>query len=195
MKDMIYTFLLVLAGLGLLTYLLFGFRIVEDGKIMQKYLFGKPLRSKTSGLRYVLPFVMSYDLVDDKLLSITLEKEEILTKTNLPVEISLNVRFRVDEPYLFLKLDDPHRVVEDVTKSLLREDFVEKPLKAFTKDVKHTIQEISQGLDKKVKPYGMTIKDVNITDVALTKDVKNYLDRDEAEEEIDEAEEDSDFIL
>lgn len=192
---MIYTFLLVLAGLGLLTYLLFGFRIVEDGKIMQKYLFGKPLRSKTSGLRYVLPFVMSYDLVDDKLLSITLEKEEILTKTNLPVEISLNVRFRVDEPYLFLKLDDPHRVVEDVTKSLLREDFVEKPLKAFTKDVKHTIQEISQGLDKKVKPYGMTIKDVNITDVALTKDVKNYLDRDEAEEEIDEAEEDSDFIL
>ena len=188
MKDMIYTFLLVLAGLGLLTYLLFGFRIVEDGKIMQKYLFGKPLRSKTSGLRYVLPFVMSYDLVDDKLLSITLEKEEILTKTNLPVEISLNVRFRVDEPYLFLKLDDPHRVVEDVTKSLLREDFVEKPLKAFTKDVKHTIQEISQGLDKKVKPYGMTIKDVNITDVALTKDVKNYLDRDEAEE-------DSDFIL
>ena len=195
MKDMIYTFLLVLAGLGLLTYLLFGFRIVEDGKIMQKYLFGKPLRSKTSGLRYVLPFVMSYDLVDDKLLSITLEKEEILTKTNLPVEISLNVRFRVDEPYLFLKLDDPHRVVEDVTKSLLREDFVEKPLKAFTKDVKHTIQEISQGLDKKVKPYGMTIKDVNITDVALTKDVKNYLDREEAEEEIDEAEEDSDFIL
>ena len=195
MKDMIYTFLLVLAGLGLLTYLLFGFRIVEDGKIMQKYLFGKPIRSKTSGLRYVLPFVMSYDLVDDKLLSITLEKEEILTKTNLPVEISLNVRFRVDEPYLFLKLDDPHRVVEDVTKSLLREDFVEKPLKAFTKDVKHTIQEISQGLDKKVKPYGMTIKDVNITDVALTKDVKNYLDRDEAEEEIDEAEEDSDFIL
>ena len=192
---MIYTFLLVLAGLGLLTYLLFGFRIVEDGKIMQKYLFGKPVRSKTSGLRYVLPFVMSYDLVDDKLLSITLEKEEILTKTNLPVEISLNVRFRVDEPYLFLKLDDPHRVVEDVTKSLLREDFVEKPLKAFTKDVKHTIQEISQGLDKKVKPYGMTIKDVNITDVALTKDVKNYLDREEAEEEIDEAEEDSDFIL
>ena len=192
---MIYTFLLVLAGLGLLTYLLFGFRIVEDGKIMQKYLFGKPLRSKSSGLRYVLPFVMSYDLVDDKLLSITLEKEEILTKTNLPVEISLNVRFRVDEPYLFLKLDDPHRVVEDVTKSLLREDFVEKPLKAFTKDVKHTIQEISQGLDKKVKPYGMTIKDVNIIDVALTKDVKNYLDREEAEEEIDEAEEDSDFIL
>lgn len=192
---MIYTFLLILAGLGLLTYLLFGFRIVEDGKIMQKYLFGKPLQSKMSGLRYVLPFVMSYDLVDDKLLSITLEKEEILTKTNLPVEISLNVRFRVDEPYLFLKLDDPHRVVEDVTKSLLREDFVEKPLKAFTKDVKNTIQEISQGLDKKVKPYGMTIKDVNIIDVALTKDVKNYLDREEAEEEIDEAEEDSDFIL
>ena len=91
-----FTFLSVI----LVVFLLAGIRVVYEYKRAVKFRFGKYIGLLQPGIRWIIPIVDRIQLVDIRVITINIQKQEVMTQDNVPCHIN---------GVLFLKLKMPQR--------------------------------------------------------------------------------------
>lgn len=199
------TFLGVFVILLVLVYLSLGFRVVKEGYLMQKYFLGKPLSVKKSGLRYILYGIMSYDLVENKVYTMKLTDEEILTQDEIPLKISLAIYYKLINPAKKKTFEDFDEAIVNMIKGMMREELSKKPLENFTNSLKKTLYEFKKACNINVNDMGAEILDIKLIDTKLTKKMVKHIQNKDIEKKVEKAvkqtkkeeksKEESDFLL
>ena len=77
----------VLLGVFVL-FVLSGIRIIYEYKRAVKFRFGRYIGLLNPGIRWIIPIVDRIQIVDIRVITINIEKQEIMTKDNVPCHIN-----------------------------------------------------------------------------------------------------------
>lgn len=201
-------FVVVFLALSAMLYVGFGFKIVHEGYVIQKYFLGKPVSVKKSGLRFILPLLMTFEVAESKVKTITIEKEEILTQDEIPLVIGITAYYRLSNPAKFKQVENVEEAVKKLIQGLIREELGQKPLTKFTSDLRKTLYAFKVVVQTNAKEFGINVFDIKLVQTKLTKKVKKHLKNKDIENKIKnqvettknkestrEEDEESDFLL
>lgn len=170
----------VLVALGLPS--LAVLREYERGVVFR---MGHLRRLYNPGLRFLIPFVDRMIRVDQRLVTLTIPPQEVITRDNVPARVNAVVMFQVTEPQKAIMAVENYavatsQIAQTTLRSLLgRADL--DTLLAHREDLNSDLRTI---IDKMTQPWGIQVQVVEIKDVEIPESMQRAMAREaEAERE------------
>jgi len=142
------------------------FKILREYERAVVFRLGKFLKTKGPGLIFLIPFIDKIERVDLRILTINVDRQEVITKDNVTVHVDAITFFRVI---------DAEQAVIQVEQVELDE------LLANRDKINKKVQEI---IDRQTDPWGIKVTAVEVKDVVLPENMKRAMAR-QAETERD----------
>ena len=144
--------IVVLAGI-ILPQAIRILREYERGVIFR---LGKLLRAKGPGLIFLIPIVDRMVRMDLRVVTINVERQEVMTRDNVPVTVDAVVYFRVVDPQAaVVKVENFLKATSLIAQTTLRSVLGQAPLDdllAQRESINQTLQDI---IDKQTEPWGV----------------------------------------
>ncbi len=170
---------LALAGLALLVLLAQTVSIVPETKQAIISSYGEPLRvvnayktkerfgSTNAGLAARIPFFEQITWIDKRILSVEMERQEVLSTDQLRLQVDAFARFRVTKPILMYKTIRTEEGLRDQLKTILgsrlRNELGKRSFATLLSPERGEVMEnIQKSLNREANRYGAEIIDVRI---------------------------------
>jgi modulator of FtsH protease HflC len=167
------------AGLGLLLLLGMSVSIVPETQQAIVSSYGKPLRTvnafkpkqefgdRTTGLVFRIPLVEQIQFVDKRVLSVEMERQEVLSTDQLRLQVDAFARFRVTKPivmYKTIRTEDRLRdQLRTILGSSLRNELGRTTFATMLSPERGQVMDrVQNALNKEARKYGAEIIDVRI---------------------------------
>jgi membrane protease subunit HflC len=171
--------MLALAGLALLVLLAQTVSIVPETKQAIISSYGEPLRvvnayktkerfgSTNAGLAARIPFFEQITWIDKRILSVEMERQEVLSTDQLRLQVDAFARFRVIKPILMFKTIRTEEGLRDQLKTILgsrlRNELGKRSFATLLSPERGEVMEnIQKSLNREANRYGAEIVDVRI---------------------------------
>lgn len=168
-----------LSGLGALVLLGMSVSIVPETKQAIISSFGKPLRivneyqpkqqfgDRAVGLAFRIPFVEQIQFIDKRVLSVEMERQEVLSTDQLRLQVDAFARFRVTRPalmYRTIRTEDRLRdQLRTILGSALRNELGRTTFATMLSPERGEVMEkVQRALNREARKYGAEIIDVRI---------------------------------
>jgi regulator of protease activity HflC (stomatin/prohibitin superfamily) len=174
--------LAAIAGLGLLFFSTYKIRSYERGVVLR---FGVFRGLKEPGLTFIIPFVDELTRVDQRVITMEIPAQDIITRDNVSVKVTAVLYFRVVEPgKAVLAVENYLYATSQIAQTTLRSICGEAELDdllAKRDEVNHRVQEI---IDRRTDPWGVKVSLVELKDIDLPQEMQRAMARQaEAERE------------
>jgi membrane protease subunit HflC len=167
------------AGLGLLVLLGMSVSIVDETQQAIISSYGKPLRvanryqpkqqfgERSTGLVFRIPFVEQIQFVDKRVLSVEMERQEVLSTDQLRLQVDAFARFRVTKPilmYTTIRSEDRLRgQLRTILGSSLRNELGRTTFATMLSPERGEVMDrVQTALNREARKYGAEIIDVRI---------------------------------
>jgi regulator of protease activity HflC (stomatin/prohibitin superfamily) len=148
-------------------------REYERGVIFR---LGKLQGSKGPGLIFLIPIVDKMVKMDLRVVTIDVQKQEVMTRDNVPVTVDAVVYFRVVDPVeAVIKVENFWKATALISQTTLRSVLGGAELDellAQREKINHTLQEI---IDRQTDPWGVKVTAVEVKDVVLPEGMKRAM--------------------
>jgi len=173
--------LLIIVGV----FLLSGIRVVYEYQRAIVFTLGKFSGVFNPGLNYVIPLIQTTRIVDIRIKTVDIPKQEVMTKDNVPVSVNAVVYFRIEDPKAaVLEIEDYTYAVAQYGQTALRDVIGNKELDFVLTERDQIADEIQAIVDKETSRWGVDITAIKIQDIELPADMKRAMARQaEAERE------------
>ena len=155
-----------------------AFRILREYQRGVIFRLGKLLRAKGPGLIFLYPFVDRMVRMDLRVITIDVDKQEVMTRDNVPATVDAVVYFRVVDPVAaVVKVENYLKATSLIAQTTLRSVLGQADLDELLSHrdkINHTLQEI---IDRQTDPWGVKVTAVEVRDVALPESMKRALSR------------------
>jgi regulator of protease activity HflC (stomatin/prohibitin superfamily) len=167
--------ILVLAAL-LALYLLGGIRVINQYERGIILTLGKYSKTKSPGLRMILPIVQRMIKVDVRTTPIDVPKQEVITRDNVTVGVDAIVYFRVIDAakavleisnYVYGTSQFAQAALRDVTGNFELDDLLSK-----RDEISVKIKEI---VDAQTDKWGIDVENVKLQNIELPTDMKRAM--------------------
>jgi len=137
------------------------------------------------GLRFVVPLIQDMRIVDMRIKTVDIPKQEVMTKDNVPVSVNAVVYFKVENPKAaVIDIEDYVYAVAQYGQTALRDVIGNKELDFVLTQREEIADEIKTLVDKETANWGIDITAIKIQDIELPADMKRAMARQaEAERE------------
>jgi regulator of protease activity HflC (stomatin/prohibitin superfamily) len=137
------------------------------------------------GLRFVIPLIQDMRIVDMRIKTVDIPKQEVMTKDNVPVSVNAVVYFKVENPKAaVIYIEDYVYAVAQYGQTALRDVIGNKELDFVLTQREEIAEEIKTLVDKETANWGIDITAIKIQDIELPADMKRAMARQaEAERE------------
>jgi regulator of protease activity HflC (stomatin/prohibitin superfamily) len=174
--------LIVVAGGALLFFSAYKIRAYEQGVVLRLGVF-KGL--KGPGLRFIIPFVDELLRVDQRVITMDIPPQDIITRDNVSIKVNAVLYFRVVEPARsVLAVENNIYATSQIAQTTLRSVCGQAELDEMLSEreaINHKIQEI---IDNHTDPWGIKVSLVEIKDIDLPQEMRRAMARQaEAERE------------
>jgi modulator of FtsH protease HflC len=170
---------LSLIALGLIVLLMQTVSIVPETKQAIISNYGTPLRvvngytpkqrfgDRITGLAFRVPFVEQINLIDKRILSVEMERQEVLSTDQLRLQVDAFARFRITRPILMYKTSRTEERLRDQLKTILgsrlRNELGKRSFATLLSPERGEVMEnIQKSLNREASRYGAEIIDVRI---------------------------------
>ncbi len=170
---------LSLITLGLIVLLMQTVSIVPETKQAIISNYGTPLRvvngytpkqrfgDRITGLAFRVPFVEQINLIDKRILSVEMERQEVLSTDQLRLQVDAFARFRITRPILMYKTSRTEERLRDQLKTILgsrlRNELGKRSFATLLSPERGEVMEnIQKSLNREASRYGAQIIDVRI---------------------------------
>jgi regulator of protease activity HflC (stomatin/prohibitin superfamily) len=164
-----------------------GVRIVSQYERGVQLRFGKYLKTKEPGLRFMIPWIDRMIKVDMRTLTWVLdERQEIITKDGVTVHVDAVVYFNVMDPVkAVLEVEDYKTATEQLALTSLRSVLGQSELDELLSQRDRVNERLRQIIDEHTEePWGIRISLVEVKDVLLPDSMQRVMARQaEAERE------------
>ena len=172
----IHTALIVI---GLLVLLTSTFSVVPETKQGVVQRFGKPVRiinrydpkqsfgGDGAGLIAQIPFAENITWIDKRILSIPMDRQQVLSTDQLRLQVDAFARFRIVDPLRMVitakNTDNVAAALRPILGSALRNELGKRPFAALLSPERGQVMDnIQAGLNRVARQYGAEIVDVRI---------------------------------
>jgi modulator of FtsH protease HflC len=170
---------LAVFGLALLILLSMSISIVPETKQAIISNYGQPLRVvnayrpkerfgyTNAGIAFRIPFLEQIHWVDKRILSVEMERQEVLSTDQLRLQVDAFARFRVTKPVLMYKTIRTEDGLRDQLKTILgsrlRNELGKRSFATLLSPERGAVMEnIQKALNREANRYGAEIIDVRI---------------------------------
>ncbi|MEM4366643.1 MAG: SPFH domain-containing protein [Candidatus Anstonellales archaeon] len=169
----------------LFVILMMSIRIVMQYEKGIVFTLGKFSRVANPGLNIIIPVIQSMRIVDTRILTTDIAKQEVMTKDNVPVMVNGVVYFRVENPEkAVLRIQDYDYAIAQYAQTALRDIIGNKELDVVLSNREEVAEEIKKLVDKETSEWGLDVTAIKIQDIELPADMKRAMARQaEAERE------------
>ena len=166
------SFLLVI----LVIFLLSGIRIVYEYKRAVKFRFGKFVTLLQPGLRWIIPLIDRIQIVDIRIITINIQKQEVMTKDNVPCHINGVLFFKIkDATKAILEVEDFVFAISQMAQASLRDVCGKVELDTILSKREEIGLNIKNIVEKETVIWGISIQDVKIKDIELPENMKRSM--------------------
>jgi len=177
--------LLFPVGFIFLIILLSAVKIIKQYEQGVLFAFGKYVGLRNPGLNLIVPIYHKLEIVDLRIRTIDIPKQEVMTKDNVPVGVNAVVYFKVENPEkAVLKIRDYTYAVSQYAQTALRDIIGEIDLDTLLTEREKIASNIKNIVDKETDEWGIDVTAIKIQDIELPQDMKRVMARQaEAERE------------
>ena len=172
-------FAMSLAGLGVLVLLGMSVSVVPETQQAIVSSYGKPLRvvnaykpkqqfgERVTGLVFRIPFIEQIQYIDKRVLSVEMERQEVLSTDQLRLQVDAFARFRVTKPvlmYTTIRSEDRLRdQLRTILGSSLRNELGRTTFATMLSPERGQVMDrVQTALNREARKYGAEIIDVRI---------------------------------
>ena len=160
-------------------------------KIMREYeravvfRLGKFHKVKGPGLILLIPFIDKIERVDMRVLTINVDKQEVITKDNVTVNVDAITFFRVvDAEDAVIQVEEYIHATSMLAQTTLRSIVGQVELDELLAEREKVNKNIQEIIDRQTDPWGIKVVSVEVRDVVLPENMKRAMAR-QAETERD----------
>jgi regulator of protease activity HflC (stomatin/prohibitin superfamily) len=164
---------LVILGAIILPQAIRILREYERGVIFR---LGKLLGAKGPGLIILIPIVDRMVRMDLRVVTINVERQEVMTRDNVPVTVDAVVYFRVVDPQAaVVKVENFLKATSLIAQTTLRSVLGQSPLDDLLSQREAINQTLQDIIDKQTEPWGIKVTAVEVKDVVLPDTMKRAM--------------------
>ena len=151
-------------------------RILREYERGVIFRLGKLLGAKGPGLIFLIPIVDRMVRMDLRVVTINVERQEVMTRDNVPVTVDAVVYFRVVDPQAaVVKVENFLKATSLIAQTTLRSVLGQASLDDLLSQrevINQTLQDI---IDKQTEPWGIKVTAVEVKDVVLPDTMKRAM--------------------
>lgn len=171
--------------IGLTIFLPQVIRIAREYERLVVFRLGKLLRAKGPGLVFLIPFIDRIVRVDLRIFTINVDKQEIITKDNVTVNVDAITYFKViDAEAAIVNVEQYLQATSMFAQTTLRSVLGQVELDELLSERDKINEKIQTILDEHTDPWGIKVTSVEVRDVVLPETMKRAMAR-QAESERD----------
>lgn len=161
------------------------FKILREYERAVVFRLGKLLKAKGPGLVFLIPFIDRIERVDMRVLTINVDKQEVITKDNVTVNVDAITFFRVlDAEEAVIQVEEYIHATSMLAQTTLRSIVGQVELDELLAEREKVNQNIQEIIDRQTDPWGIKVVSVEVRDVVLPENMKRAMAR-QAETERD----------
>src|ERR1700726_2176640 len=151
-------------------------RILREYERGVIFRLGKLLGAKGPGLIFLIPIVDRMVRMDLRVVTINVEKQEVMTRDNVPVTVDAVVYFRVVDPQAaVVKVVNFLQATSLIAQTTLRSVLGQAPLDDLLSQRESINLKLQEIIDRQTEPWGVKVTAVEVKDVALPDTMKRAM--------------------
>jgi membrane protease subunit HflC len=136
-------------------------------RVINKFKPNQDFGQTGAGLSFRIPFVERLVRIDKRLLSVDMERQQVLSSEQQRLEVDAYARFRIIDPVRMVRTaGTPEKVSEQlqpILSSVLRQELGRRTFQSLlTAERGQAMRHIRDGLDREAREYGAQVVDVRI---------------------------------
>src|SRR2546429_7910638 len=143
-------------------------RILREYERGVIFRLGKLLGAKGPGLIFLIPIVDRMVRMDLRVVTINVERQEVMTRDNVPVTVDAVVYFRVVDPQAaVVKVENFLKATSLIAQTTLRSVLGQAPLDDLLSQRETINQKLQEIIDRQTEPWGVKVTADEGEDTAL----------------------------
>lgn len=181
--DSPVSFLMYLGWLFVSMALSSTVRIAAQWEKALVFRLGKFQAVKGPGVFYVIPFFDSVRLVDTRILTLDIPRQEAITKDNVPVSLDGVIFLRVSQPAdAVIRVQSYQQAIRQYAQTALRDVVGSVTLDEILADREALGHRIEKMVETEIDGWGLEVAGIRIQDILLPEDLKRVMARQAAAE-------------
>ncbi len=161
------------------------FKILREYERAVVFRLGKYLKTKGPGLIFLIPFIDKIERVDLRILTINVDRQEVITKDNVTVHVDAITFFRVlDAEQAVIQVERYIEATSWLAQTTLRSIVGQVELDELLANREKVNKKVQEIIDRQTDPWGIKVTAVEVKDVVLPENMKRAMAR-QAETERD----------
>jgi membrane protease subunit HflC len=142
-------------------------RFGDPVRVINKFRPNVDFGETGAGISLRIPFAERLVRIDKRLLSVDMERQQVLSSEQLRLEVDAYARFRIIDPVRMVRTaGTPEKVAEQlqpILSSVLRQELGKRTFQSLlTAERGQAMRRIRDGLDREAREYGAQVIDVRI---------------------------------
>lgn len=173
------TVIIVLAVLVILS----SIRVMKQYEEGVVFTLGKFTGIRKPGLRFVVPVIQHMTRVDMRIRTLDIEKQQVMTKDNVPVNVNGVVFFKVLKANdAIIKVQEYEYAMAQYSQTALRDVIGGMSLDTVLTERQKIGDEIKVIVDKETDQWGLDVQVIKLQDIEVPDDLKRIMSRQAAAE-------------
>lgn len=167
----------------IIIFILVAIKIINQYEKGLVFTLGKFSGIREPGLRFVIPLIQRIVVVDMRIRTIDIEKQQVMTKDNVPVNVNGVVFFKVHKvDDAIIKVQDYQYSLAQYAQTALRDVLGGMTLDTVLVERQKIGEEIRKIVDKETDQWGLDIQVIKLQDIEVPDDLKRIMSRQAAAE-------------
>ncbi len=163
---------------GLVILLAFSVRIVQQYETGVVFRLGKFVRTLQAGLNFIIPIFEWVRIIDMRVLTHDIPKQQVITKDNIPVSINGVLYFKVmDASIAIIKVQSYIYAVSQYAQAALRDVVGGMTLDELLAERQKICDEIEVIIEKEAKNWGLEVTAIKVQDIDMPEELKKMMSR------------------
>lgn len=166
-----------------LFYLFSGIRVLDQYEKALTFTLGRYTGTKEPGLRFIFPIFQRLIRVDMRVRTLDIDKQQVMTKDNVPVDVNGVVFFKVNKPEdAIIKVQNFEYAISRQAQTALRDVCGSMDLDTVLTERQKIGEEIREIVDKETDQWGLDVSVIKLQDIEVPDDLKRIMSRQAAAE-------------
>src|SRR3989338_2955485 len=158
-------------------------RIINQYEKGLVFTLGKFTGIRNPGLNLIVPIIQRMVVVDMRVRTIDIEKQQVMTKDNVPVNVNGVVFFRVIKvDDAIIKVQDYQYAIAQYSQTALRDVIGGMTLDTILVERQQIGEEIQKIVEKETDQWGLDVQVIKLQDIEVPDDLKRIMSRQAAAE-------------
>ena len=164
-------------------YLLSGIRVIDQYEKAITFTLGKYTGTKEPGLRFIFPIIQRLQRVDMRVRALDIEKQQVMTKDNVPLDVNGVVFFKVSKAEdAIIKVQHFEYAIAKHAQTALRDVCGSMTMDTVLTERQMVGDEIRKIVDKETDQWGLDVSVIKLQDIEVPDDLKRIMSRQAAAE-------------